>query len=114
MRMLRSVLLLALAVLMAPVLAQADCASICESERQSCMASQCPTQFYCEECEAVYSSCMTSCQNPGGGGCIPSGSIDDTLGVTHCCSGQAVPGSTYCINPADYGTTWASCSHICA
>lgn len=46
--------------------------------------------------------------------CIPSGGIDDTLGRTSCCSGQAVPGSTYCINPADYGTTWASCSQICA
>ena len=46
--------------------------------------------------------------------CIPSGGIDDTLYRTHCCSGQAVPGSTYCTNPADYGTTWASCSHICA
>jgi hypothetical protein len=45
--------------------------------------------------------------------CIPPGGIDDTLYRTHCCSGQAVPGSTYCTNPADYGTTWASCSHIC-
>lgn len=46
--------------------------------------------------------------------CIPSGGIDDTLYRTHCCSGRAVPGSTYCTNPADYGTTWASCSQICA
>jgi hypothetical protein len=46
--------------------------------------------------------------------CIPPGGIDDTLGRTDCCSGRAVPGSTYCINPADYGTTWASCSQICA
>lgn len=46
-------------------------------------------------------------------GCIPDGRIDDTLGRTHCCSGQAVPGSTYCTNPEDYDTTWESCSHIC-
>jgi hypothetical protein len=24
-----------------------------------------------------------------------------------------VPGSTYCINPADWGNSWASCSQIC-
>jgi hypothetical protein len=46
--------------------------------------------------------------------CIPSGGIDDTLYRTHCCSGRAVPGSTYCTNPADFGTTWESCTQICA
>jgi len=46
--------------------------------------------------------------------CIPSGGIDDTLYNTNCCSGRAVPGSTYCINPLDWYTTWASCSQICA
>jgi hypothetical protein len=46
--------------------------------------------------------------------CVESGGIDDTLYATHCCSGQAVPGSTYCIDPADWYTDWASCSHICA
>lgn len=46
--------------------------------------------------------------------CIPDGGIDDTLSNTNCCSGVAVNGSTYCTNPADYGTTWASCFHICA
>jgi len=45
--------------------------------------------------------------------CVPDGSIDDTLGRTDCCSGSAVPGSTYCTNPDDYGTTWESCSQIC-
>lgn len=45
--------------------------------------------------------------------CIPDGGIDDTLSNTHCCSGVAVNGSTYCLNPADYGTTWASCYHVC-
>lgn len=46
--------------------------------------------------------------------CIPNGGVDDTLGRTHCCSGQAVQGSTWCTNPADYGTTWESCYQICA
>lgn len=46
--------------------------------------------------------------------CIPDGGIDDTLSNTNCCSGYAVNGSTHCTNPADYGTTWASCYHVCA
>lgn len=46
--------------------------------------------------------------------CIPPGGIDDTLFRTHCCSGQAVPGSTYCIDPADWYNGWESCTHICA
>lgn len=46
--------------------------------------------------------------------CIPDGGIDDTLGETDCCSGVAVPGSTWCDDPADFGTTWASCRQICA
>src|SRR4051794_753853 len=45
--------------------------------------------------------------------CIPDGGIDDTLYRTDCCSGQARPGSTFCNNPADYGTTWESCYQIC-
>lgn len=46
--------------------------------------------------------------------CIPDGGTDDTLYRTHCCSGYAVPGSTWCYNPADYGTTWESCYQTCA
>lgn len=46
--------------------------------------------------------------------CVPSGGTDDTLYRTNCCSGQAVPGSTWCDNPADWGTTWESCHQICA
>jgi hypothetical protein len=46
--------------------------------------------------------------------CIPDGGVDDTLSNTSCCSGYAVSGSTVCANPSDYGTTWASCYHICA
>jgi hypothetical protein len=45
--------------------------------------------------------------------CIPDGGIDDTLSNTSCCSGVAVNGSTHCTNPADFGTTWASCFHVC-
>lgn len=45
--------------------------------------------------------------------CVPDGGFDDTLFQTSCCSGYAVGGSTYCTNPADWGTTWASCTHIC-
>jgi len=46
--------------------------------------------------------------------CVPPGGVDDVLYITNCCSGMAVPGSTSCANPADYGTTWASCTQICA
>lgn len=46
--------------------------------------------------------------------CIPDGGVDDTLSNTSCCSGIAVQGSTHCLNPSDYGTTWASCYQICA
>jgi hypothetical protein len=45
--------------------------------------------------------------------CIPPGGLDDVLDVTHCCSGVAVAGSTICANPADWGTSWASCVHTC-
>lgn len=47
------------------------------------------------------------------GGCIPSGGVDDTLSRTRCCSNAAVSGSTRCLNPADFGTTWRSCIHTC-
>jgi hypothetical protein len=46
--------------------------------------------------------------------CVLPGDVDDVLYATDCCSGAAVPGSTYCNDPADYGTTWASCYQICA
>lgn len=46
-------------------------------------------------------------------GCVPDGGLDDTLGVTSCCSNAAVNGSTYCTNPADWNNGWASCTHIC-
>jgi hypothetical protein len=46
--------------------------------------------------------------------CIPPGGVDDTLALTDCCSGTAVPGSTHCLDPGDFGTTWRSCVQTCA
>jgi hypothetical protein len=46
--------------------------------------------------------------------CVLPGDTDDVLYQTNCCSGQAVPGSAYCNDPADWGTTWASCYQTCA
>jgi hypothetical protein len=46
--------------------------------------------------------------------CVPNGQWDDVLEETDCCSGYAEPGSTWCINEGDYGTTWYSCFHLCA
>jgi hypothetical protein len=116
MRMLQAAffaLLTVLAVLFLPASAQADCASTCEGERQQCLSTQCPTMFWCEECDGVYNSCMSYCL-PQETGCIPPGGTDDVLYQTSCCSGNAVHGSTYCSNPCDWGTTWASCTQICA
>jgi len=42
--------------------------------------------------------------------CIPDGSVDDSLGNTSCCSGLAVNGSSFCVNPSDSST----CYQICA
>jgi lysyl endopeptidase len=54
---------------------------------------------------------LLKCQSSAA--CVPDGGVDDTLSETSCCSGVAVSGSTVCLDPADYGNTWASCSHIC-
>jgi len=105
-------LLTILAALLIPALAQADdCPTICNNERQECLASQCYPQFWCVECDQVYNDCMAYCQPPD---CVPPGGVDDVLYETRCCSGAAVPGSTHCDNPCDYGTTWESCTQICA
>ena len=45
--------------------------------------------------------------------CIADGNLDDTLGKTSCCSGQAVEGSTLCGNSADWFGSWESCTQIC-
>lgn len=61
----------------------------------------------------TWASCRQICGTRPVNGCIPSGGWDDTLGNTSCCSGQAVSGSTWCLNPADFGTTWRSCVQQC-
>jgi hypothetical protein len=61
----------------------------------------------------TWASCHQICGTVPVNGCIPSGGIDDTLYNTYCCSGSAVPGSTWCLNPADYGTTWRTCVQTC-
>ena len=62
----------------------------------------------------TWTSCGHVCGTRLVGGCVPPGGIDDTLEGTACCSGTAIAGSTRCLNPADYGTTWKSCVHTCA
>lgn len=61
----------------------------------------------------TWASCRHVCGTAPVNGCIPSGGIDDTLGSTSCCSGSAVSGSTWCLDPADYGTDWKSCVQTC-
>jgi hypothetical protein len=59
-------------------------------------------------------ACASLSLSPAGAQfCIPDGCWDDTLSRTDCCSGVAQPGSTECVNPEDYGTTWESCYHLC-
>lgn len=61
----------------------------------------------------TWTSCRHVCGTAPVNGCIPSGGWDDTLSITRCCSFQAVPGSTWCLDPADYGTDWKSCVQKC-
>lgn len=61
----------------------------------------------------TWTSCRQVCGTAPVGGCIPSGGWDDTLSNTGCCSGQSVPGSTWCLDPRDFGTTWKSCIQKC-
>jgi hypothetical protein len=61
----------------------------------------------------TWASCIQICGTTLVNGCVPSGGIDDVLNNTHCCSGAAVAGSTHCLNPTDYGTTWKTCVHTC-
>ncbi len=62
----------------------------------------------------LWTTCNHVCGTQLVSGCVPSGGIDDTLYSTDCCSFQAVPGSTWCLDPADYGDDWKSCVQICA
>lgn len=61
----------------------------------------------------TWASCRQVCGTAPVGGCIPSGGWDDTLSNTSCCSGHAVSGSTWCLDPRDWGTTWKSCVQKC-
>ena len=61
----------------------------------------------------TWASCHHVCGTRPVNGCIPSGGTDDTLSSTRCCSGAAVPGSTWCLDPLDYGDDWASCVQTC-
>jgi hypothetical protein len=61
----------------------------------------------------TWTSCRHVCGTRPVNGCIPSGGWDDTLGDTQCCSHQAVSGSTWCLDPRDYGTDWESCVQVC-
>lgn len=57
--------------------------------------------------------CFSLCASVPAGSCAPGGGVDDTNSTTSCCSGAAVSGSTRCLNPADYGSGWATCIHTC-
>ena len=89
---------------------------------ESAWAKLCQTDDDCLGQPAPYNQCVNAhCGNascpappPASSVCINPGGIDDILYNTDCCSGTAVAGSACCIYQADWGTTWASCSQICA
>jgi hypothetical protein len=65
---------------------------------------------------ADFGTSWSSCRQVCGSrpvSCIPAGGVDDTLDGTDCCTGAAVPGSTRCLDGADWGTTWRSCFQTC-
>jgi hypothetical protein len=63
---------------------------------------------------ATWRTCRHVCGSRLVNGCVPSGGIDDLLGLTDCCRGSSASGSVRCLNPADYGTTWRTCVQTCA
>lgn len=67
-----------------------------------------------EDHGGTWDSCLQVCGTRLVGGCVPPGGIDDKGESTSCCSGRTIPGSTRCLNPADFGTTWRTCVHLCA
>ncbi len=67
-----------------------------------------------EDHGGTWDSCLQVCGTRVVGGCVPPGGIDDKGESTHCCSGRTITGSTRCLNPADFGTNWKSCVHLCA
>ncbi len=62
----------------------------------------------------TWRTCRHMCGSRLVNGCVPSGGISDTHGLTDCCSGAAVNGSTRCLNPAHEATTWRTCALKCA
>jgi len=79
------------------------CSGVAVSGTTSC--------FNAADYGSSWASCIHICgtqlvPDPYGGYCVPSGGIDDTLSNTSCCSGAAVSGSTHCLDPRDYGTSW--------
>lgn len=90
----------------------------------ACIArdGMCQSDADCSDQPAPYNQCVNAhCGNascpappPASSACIPAGSADDILYNTNCCSGSSVPGSACCIYELDWGSTWASCTQICA
>jgi len=60
-----------------------------------------------------WASCYQICGTQPVGNCIPSGGVDDINSNTSCCSGASVPGSAWCLNPADWNNGWKTCIQIC-
>jgi hypothetical protein len=86
------------------------------SRTYCCTGYAMPGSTYCTnpgDYNNGWESCYQYCATPPVNGCVPSGGWEDTLYVTSCCSGQAVPGSTKCLDPADYGTDWKTCIQQC-
>lgn len=44
--------------------------------------------------------------------CVPDGGFAKLL-QEPCCSGLGIPGTVVCTQPDDWGSTWASCRHVC-
>jgi hypothetical protein len=61
-----------------------------------------------------WASCSHICASHSPGSCIPAGGIDDIESATSCCSGNSVPNSGWCLDPADWGDDWDSCVQTCA
>jgi len=87
------------------------------SNTNCCNSGNIPVQYYCinpGDYGTSWASCYQVCPSQLVDNCVPSGGVDDVLGNFHCCSGLAVPGSYRCLDPADYGTDWATCIQTCA
>lgn len=86
------------------------------SRTNCCSAYAVPGSTYCSnpgDFNTTWESCNHFCGTQPVNGCVISGGVDDTLSRTRCCSGAAVPGSTQCLDPADFGDDWTTCIQIC-